>query len=115
MLPKGLMASEVFNKRSLQHIKECAEANKNCSDIFLQMSCVEKLKPIRNVDRQLADLRNKLDMALHAAGTYSARKTKFYLEYTPCNAEAFYAKIMPLFYEYETLAEQLRDVRRNLV
>ena len=115
MLPKGLMAKEVFNEKSLQHIMQCTDANKSCSDIFLQMSCVEKLKPIRNVDRQLADLKGKLDVALHAAGTYSARKTKFYLDYTPCDAEAFYAKITPLLNEYDCLAEQLRDVRRNLV
>ncbi len=114
-LPKGLVAKEVFDKMSLQHIKECADASKVCSDIVAQMSSVEKLKPIRNVDRELTDLNNRLYHALQTAGHYSAKKTKFYLDYTPYNAEAFYARITPLFNELDTLAERLRDVRRNLV
>lgn len=114
-LPKGLMAKEVFNKKSLQHIKECAEANQHCSDIFLEIKSVEEFKPMSNVDHKMASLKTQLNQALFMAGHYAFRKTKFYLEYTPCDAEAFYAKIVPLFYQYETLAEQLKDVRRNLV
>lgn len=115
MLPKGLMAKEVFNQRSLQHIKECSDANKSCSDILFELKLAELKKPVILNDPKLNSIKGKLNQALHVAGTYSARKTKFYLDYTPCDAEAFYAKITPLLNEYETLAEQLRDVRRNLV
>lgn len=115
MLPKGLMAKEVFNKKMIQHINECAKANKNCTDILVELKLAELKKPIILDDPKLSTIKSKLDMALFHAGDLTAKKTKFYLDYTPCDAMAFYEKITPLLDEYEALAEQLRDVRRNLV
>ena len=83
VLPKGLMAKEVFNKKSLQHTKECSDANKSCSDILFELKLAELKKPVILDDPKLNTIKGKLDQALHAAGTYSARKTKFYLDYAP--------------------------------
>ena len=114
-LPKGLMAKELFDKELTSLIKQGTDSNKSCSDIALQINCVEKLKPIRNVDHQLADLNIQLYTALNIAGHWTAKKIQFCLDFAPHNAKAFYAKITPLLNEYEALADQLKTVRRNLV
>ena len=103
----------MFNKKSLQHIKDCADASKSCSDIFVEFKLAELKKPVIVDDPKLVTIKRNLDVAFFCAAT--TRKTQFYLDYAPCDAEGFYAKITPLLNEYMALAEQLRDVRRNLV
>jgi len=117
VLPKGLMAKEVYNKKSLELIKKCADANTQCSETFLQTDTflrMEKLKSIPKNDHELTRVENQLAMVLNHAGYCLAKKSKFYLDFAPVNAEAFYAKITPLFNEYNSLAERLRDAQRDL-
>lgn len=117
VLPKGLMAHEDFNAKVLHHTVRCEKAKEDCHDLALE------LKEARLTDKWPATwpgtlvgvIKNKLDCALNAAGHYAAAKTRFYLDYTPCDAEAFYAKITPLINKYESLAEQLKDAKRDLV
>ena len=114
-LPKGLMAKEVFNQKSLQHIKECKDANENVADIINKNGLMSVKKSEIMDNCRFSVIRQTLHNAFNTAGIIHSRKTKFYFDYTPCDAEAFYRKIEPLLGEYDCLAEQLRDVRRNLV
>lgn len=113
MLPKGLMAREVFCGKTLRYDTQYRKAKDACHDIALELKA-ENLKatwPATLVDV----IKNKLDHALYVAGHHAAMKTQFFLEFTPCDAEAFYAKITPLVNKYEALAEQLKNVKRDLV
>lgn len=119
ILPKGLMDKEVYKNKCLQLVKDCADADKNIVEVVQELELTKSKKPVILNDHMynntLTQIKNKLQVALFQAGNFYAKKTKFYLDYTPCDAEAFYAKITRLLGQYENLAEQLKDVRGNLV
>jgi hypothetical protein len=120
-LPKGQICKHVFDQKSQELIKSCTDTNQMCIDIAMRLKSDQtKLEMDPRVtsfviEQHTKGLKQNLYHANMTMATETARKTKFYLDYTPVDAEAFYAKITPLFNELDALAERLRDIRRNLV
>lgn len=115
-LPNRQICKHVFDKKSQELIELYTDANEVCIDIAMKIKSTEMdpLVPKWVLEQQTNSLKSNLNQAISGMAIYTTRKTKFYLDYTPVDAEAFYAKITPLFNELDALAERLRDVRRNL-